>query len=373
LSRCQRFDFRRIPAGEIAAHLRHIAESEQFQVDDEALLAIARSAQGCMRDAVSLLDQMVSFGAEAVTLAQVQQVLGAVSAQTVNELVEALANKDAPGGLRLVQQLVLEGSSLNEFCHQVVEHLRGVMVLQMAQDPALLNDLPGETVRQMQAQAQRMTLPMTLFAVKRFGEAAAQLKGGYQPQLPLELALIEAVQGGPLSIPPPAAQPATAPPAPIEASAKVPPGKPAPRAPEPSASQPEPAPPPLDRAAVERLRARWREFLAVVRQRCGIRVEAAFKSVRDVAVAEQTVALAFGNNEFTYQMIAQPETRTQVATILSEFFGRPIQVECQMGEQARISGSVAVTRSSAARDGNDPLVEYAVSTLGAQVVDETNA
>ncbi len=135
LSRCQRFDFRRIPAPEIATHLQHIVQSEGFEAEHEALMAIARSAQGCMRDAVSLLDQMFSFGAKTVGLAQVQQVLGSVSSETVVDLVEALAQKNVGQGLRLVQQLVLEGASLTEFCHQIVEHLRGVMILQMAQDP----------------------------------------------------------------------------------------------------------------------------------------------------------------------------------------------------------------------------------------------
>ena len=98
LSRCQRFDFRRIPVPEIAAHLRHIADVEGFGVEDEALAAIGRSAQGCMRDAVSLLDQMRSFGTETCHLDQVQQVLGAVSIESVASLVDALAAKDvAPG------------------------------------------------------------------------------------------------------------------------------------------------------------------------------------------------------------------------------------------------------------------------------------
>ena len=83
LSRCQRFDFRRIPAPEIAGHLRHIVTVEGFGAEDDALLAIARAAQGCMRDAVSLLDQMLAYGADAITLAQVQQVLGAVNAEAV--------------------------------------------------------------------------------------------------------------------------------------------------------------------------------------------------------------------------------------------------------------------------------------------------
>jgi DNA polymerase-3 subunit gamma/tau len=372
LSRCQRFDFRRIPANEIAAHLRRIVDSEGFQAEDDSLTAIARSAQGGMRDAISLLDQMFSFGAETVTLAQVQQVLGSVNAQAVAELVDALAARDIPAGLRLIQQLVLDGSSLNEFCHQVVEHLRGVMLLQMARDPALLNELPGETVRQMQTQAQRLDLPTTIYAVKRFSEAVAQLKGGYQPQLPLELALIEAIQGPPMA---PASQmQAAAPvtPAPATAPATIPAATtPAATTAAPLATaqkNEETAPPPLDQAAVDRLRRRWKEFSAVVRDRCGIRVQAALNTVRDIAVSDQSVAFAFGNNAFTHELIARPETHTQVTAILSDFLGRPVQLECQMGEHARLAHRVAAHTERS--DGEDPLVAYAKDALGAQVVDE---
>ncbi|MFN3334642.1 MAG: DNA polymerase III subunit gamma/tau, partial [Caldilinea sp.] len=105
ISRCQRFDFRRIPAPEIAQHLQHIVDAEGFSAEPDALLMIGRSAQGCMRDAVSLLDQMFSFGHDRVTLAQVQQVLGAVNTQTVIEFVGAVATRDAQRGLALVHQL----------------------------------------------------------------------------------------------------------------------------------------------------------------------------------------------------------------------------------------------------------------------------
>jgi DNA polymerase III gamma/tau subunit len=106
-----------------------------------------------------------------------------------------IAARDSRQGLALVHKLMTDGASLNEFCHQVVEQLRAVMVLQMTNDPGLLDDLPGETVQQMQMQAKQMDLPTTLYAIKRFSTAVNELKGGFQPQLPLEMALIEVVQG----------------------------------------------------------------------------------------------------------------------------------------------------------------------------------
>lgn len=373
LSRCQRFDFRRIPAREIADHLQEIVEAEHFQAEEEALLAIAHSSQGCMRDAISLLDQMLSYGAEVVTLGQVQQVLGAVSLQLVVQFVDSFAQKDVAGGLKQIQQMVVEGSSLLEFTHQVIEHLRGVMVVQMTGDAGLLNDRPAETVAQMQRQAQQVSLPQILAAIKRFSEAATELKGGYQPQLPLELALVEAIQGGPVApvivqqvvqqvVPPPMPAPVGQPPSTVAPGQTPTPGSDG----EPSAPQLVDAP--LDAAAVERLRTRWKEFTTVVRERCGLQVQAALNTVRDVAVSERTVAFAFGTNTFTRDMVARPETLHKVATVLGEFLGRPVQLECQMGTQAKLSNVIASTNEANA-DDPEALVEYAVTSLGAQLIE----
>lgn len=383
LSRCQRFDFRRIPAPEIAGHLRHIVTDEGFKAEDEALMAIARSAQGCMRDAVSLLDQMFSVGDQTVTLHQVQQVLGAVGGQLVYDLVDALADKQIPQGLRLVQQLVLDGASLTEFCHQVVEHLRGIMVLQMAQDPALLNELPNEMVRQMQSQAQRMSLPTTITAVKRFSEAINQLKGSYQPQLPLELAFIEAVNGVAVAPAVVAVAPVAAPnTTPVAAAVVAPEATPATASKTGSKSKPAPAngnppapppveaePPPLDQAAIKRLRDQWKQLQAQIKNDLGVKVWAALNSVRDIAVSDRGVAFAFGNNAFAQQMISQTENHSRIVTILSDFLGRPVQLECQLGEQAKLARTLSVSELQD-NDGADPLVEYAVNNLGAKVVDE---
>ncbi|MEM7537873.1 MAG: DNA polymerase III subunit gamma/tau [Chloroflexota bacterium] len=415
LSRCQRFDFRRIPVPEIAQHLQHIVQVEGFQAEGEALAAIGRSAQGCMRDAVSLLDQMLSYGTEMVTLMQVQQVLGAVSAEAVADLVDAVVIKDIGQGLTLIQKLLVEGASLTEFCHQVVEHLRGVMVLQMTQNPSLLNELPSDVVAKMQTQAQQSSLATILFAIKRFSETVQELKGGYQPQLPLELALIESVQNQTTqqTVQNQAAlQPAQAPAQNMQPMYNAVPQQPMPQQPMPQQPMPQqpmpqqpmpqqpvphqqatehphqnqaqqpvqappqpvqqpapaPEPPPLDENALRNLRSRWKDFVNVVRQRCGIKAQAALNAVRDIAISERTVAFAFGNNQFSRDIIAHPEISAQVASVLSEFFGRQIAVECQLGAQAQLLNAVGVSADTNAQDGPDPLVEFAVSTLGAQVV-----
>ncbi|MCB0079672.1 MAG: DNA polymerase III subunit gamma/tau, partial [Caldilineaceae bacterium] len=388
LSRCQRFDLRRISVPEIVAHLAHIAKEEGFGAEEEALTAIARSAQGCMRDAVSLLDQMLSYGNEMVTFTQVQQALGAVSAQAVSGLVEAVAERNVAAGLTLIQQLMVEGASLTEFCHQVVEHLRSVMVLQMTGEQRFVAELPADTIAQMQAQAQQLPLATTLYTIKRFSEAITELKSSHQPQLPLELALIESIQGevtagasvpaaAPAIAPPTAAptqiatQPASAtgqngqaPAASGATNGKAANGQVKSDAPSPAESEP----PPLDEVAIQRLRSHWEEFKRMVRDKSGLRVQAALAAVRDIAVSDQTVAFAFGNNQFSRDMIAEPEIMGHVVGLLSSVLGRSVRLECQMGEKATLTNMIQVQHE--AEDGDDPLVEYAVATLGAEVMEK---
>jgi len=362
LSRCQRFDFRRIPSPEIAQHLQHVATEEGFCVEPDALLAIARSAQGCMRDAVSLLDQMLSFGADLVTAEQVQQVLGAVNDQAVLDLVGAIATHNVSRGLAQIHQLVTAGASLPEFCQQVVEHLRAVMILQMTNNPALLDELPADTVKQLHVQAKQMDQSTTLYAIKRFSAAIADLKGGFQPQLPLEMALIEVVQGE-------VVLPATVVVQAAPASAAVLPVAPKPLPiPEPASAG---TPQPPDEAAADTLRRRWSEFQRLVKQKCGNKVLGALNSAKDTAVGTESIVFAFTEQYAPVREMADnQETRDQISRILQHLIGRPFQVIFQTGDQAVLPNAGVLSVEEKKNDDKDALVEYAVNDLGAQMVQE---
>lgn len=400
LSRCQRFDFRRIPTGEIAAHLRHIVTAEGRAAEDEALTAIARSAQGCMRDAVSLLDQMLSYG-DTVTFAQVQESLGAVSAQAVSGFVDAIAHRNVAAGLGVIQGLLVSGASLTEFCHQVVEHLRGVLVAQMTLDAALLSELPAESVAAMMSQARLLQPAATIQAIRRFSAAVPEMKGGFQPQLPLEMALIESVQGvsageKPSAAPPPAGpQHAAAPVNPqalqqtvdkavqqaVQAAMRqmAPAARPASEqsaAAAAAATNSESAPvaesaeevaiTPVDEQAVTRFMARWKQFKDEWRKR-DQKINAALNTVRDIAIGGNQVAFAFGNNSFTRDIIAKPENHALVVATLVEYLGTPVTLECQVGDHAYLSAVVSMSGGKGPAGGPDPLLEFAKSELHAEV------
>ena len=125
----------------------------------------------------------------------------------------------------------------------------------------------------------------------------------------------------------------------------------------------------LDAEAARRLWARWKEFLAAVKIQCGQQVTAALQAVRDVAVSDQAVAFAFGNNEFSRNMVAKPEVLPGVTAVLTTFLGRDAILECQMGEKAA-PGRPPGQRDRTPAAGPDPLIEFAVSDLGAEVLED---
>jgi DNA polymerase-3 subunit gamma/tau len=140
LSRLQRFDFRRIGPHAIVDRLKQVVAQEQLRVDDDALQLIARSANGGMRDALSLLDQVLSFGEGPVTAARVREVLGLVPDDVYGEMLRAIVEHDAGAMFPLVERLLEAGADLGEFVNGAGEVLRAVMLVGVGGQPAGLTE-----------------------------------------------------------------------------------------------------------------------------------------------------------------------------------------------------------------------------------------
>jgi DNA polymerase-3 subunit gamma/tau len=192
-SRCQRFDFRRIALPAIVDRLAAIAGQEGVAVEPAALELIAQQGTGAMRDAVSLLDQLASYGDE-VTLEQVQMVLGTVSSEAAGRLAACLAEGDTAAGLDVVNRAVSDGVDPRQFGRGVVEYLRGLLLIQQGASTQLLN-ATAEQAAEMESLAARMPAGRLVHAIRLFSDAVTEVKSGLQaiPQLPLEMALVEAI------------------------------------------------------------------------------------------------------------------------------------------------------------------------------------
>ena len=219
-SRCQPFEFRRVPLTLVADRLQQIAESEGLNVERAALELIARHGTGSVRDSISLLDQIVTDPAERITLELAQRVLGTASVEAVRQLVAALIARDAGAGLRVIHAAVDAGSDPRQLGQQVVDDLRNLLLAQTAGTD--LVEASHEERARYQEQAGQISRGALLRAVRLFNEAVSDQRGGWQPQLALELALVESVRG-PEEVGAPLAAPAYAPPAPPPAAPDRPP------------------------------------------------------------------------------------------------------------------------------------------------------
>ena len=198
-SRCQQFNFRLLTTAEIKQRLHWLAEKENLAVDDDALALIADQGAGSIRDAESLLDQLVMAPGDTITLERAQQVLGTVTNTAVTELVDAWLNSDGAAGLAIIHDSLASGADSRQFSRQMVAYLRQLLLMQAA-GRDLAFDGPTEQHETMLAQAQRAPRQGLINAVKRFTEAALTSAGSWQPQLPLELAFIELLPDEPVVI-----------------------------------------------------------------------------------------------------------------------------------------------------------------------------
>jgi DNA polymerase-3 subunit gamma/tau len=191
LSRCQRHEFRRLPVDDIVGQLQNIVTNEKLTAEPEALTLIARQSAGGMRDAISLLDQMASTGKE-ITLGLTQTVLGTATSQTVIELVGAVLNREPAAGMDAIHTALDSGTDPRLLARQVVDYLRALLLVQMgnASQVDLATDMRAQAGRHAKAFSPSEVLRM----IKAFNIAATDLRGGWQPSLPLELALAEVIE-----------------------------------------------------------------------------------------------------------------------------------------------------------------------------------
>ena len=193
LSRCQRFNFKRLELKEIASQLEKICSMEKLKCEREALVLIARRAEGSMRDGESLLDQCVAASDGAVTLDLVRRVLGVIDSQLVMDLLKAIARRDRKGALVLVDRVVDSGLDLEEFFLAYIEGLRDLLILSVsggASDDAL--DLSKSEVDELSAIAGLFKTENLLYLFRSAARSYRELKQSGQPRYQLEAALVEA-------------------------------------------------------------------------------------------------------------------------------------------------------------------------------------
>ena len=190
LSRCQRLDFRRISVMEIVAQLERIAAAEKVEVDKEALIAVARSSDGALRDAESVLDQLIAFAKGKVSLSDVVSMMALVEQDTLFAIADKIIQKDAHSALALFDEIINQGKDAGTFLANLIEHFRNLMVAKVAQADSGLIDLPQETCVRLLEQSKAFSLEEIFSAFNILVNAQEIAKKLDSSRIPIEISLV---------------------------------------------------------------------------------------------------------------------------------------------------------------------------------------
>ncbi len=192
-SRCQLFEFRTIATAKIVERLQVIADAEEISISDEAIREIARAGDGSMRDAQSAFDQVISFAGEKIKTEDVEKALGIAGADVLARVIDGIAQNKPAEALAIVDDLVMRGHNLRNFCRDVLGHLRDLLVVKVSGDPKLLDSSSMQTA-ELQRQAALFSESDLVRFFHSLAETEASLKEAANPRYQVEVGLVKLME-----------------------------------------------------------------------------------------------------------------------------------------------------------------------------------
>ncbi len=329
MSRCQRFDFRAIPIGLISERLREIAADEEVQVDEAALTAIAIAADGAMRDAESILDQVVAYRGqdEPVDIGVVRTVLGITEESLLARTADLITQGDVPGLFGVVDDLVSGGKDLVQFVADLTEYFRNLLRMSMQAQVAAWASVDEAELEQRRAQANTLGSKRILEVIHSLAETREKLRWSSQQPLLVEVTLAQ--------LAPESSTPGVAP---VEAGDRrdARPTEPVP------SEEPVPEPPPPVVAAdgpltLEVVQAHWATLPNELKRSGNMPVAPIAMAGSPVALNDDTVVLSFGEDYQFHYNKTRADYRQVIEGALEKLFGQPLRIECRLGgEEAAV-------------------------------------
>lgn len=192
LSRCQRYDFRRINSETIVTRLKDICEQENIAIEDKGLEYIAKNSDGAMRDALSLLDECIAFYPdENITYEKMLEVFGSTDISVFCELFDAIINIDINNSLKIIEEIVIKGREIGQFVIDYLWYLRNLLIIKSSKDAWGIIDASKENIEIMQRDAAKASKESLIRYIKIFSELSNQIKFSEQKRILLELAIIK--------------------------------------------------------------------------------------------------------------------------------------------------------------------------------------
>src|SRR2546422_785366 len=369
LSRCQHFTFRRIPRREVVDTLKRVTAAEGITIDDRSLSALARASDGSLRDALSLLDQAVAFGGKRVEADQLMILLGAVPHELLRGVLEAVLARDAAGALKALAAVQDHGCDVRQFCGELMEHVRNLLVAKIVPDAGDLIELGPDEQAEIKADAARLTVEHIQELFRVFLQAEDGIRASQYPWFVVEMAAVRASRVGQEQAVPSPTRPETK----VVSKASEPGPASAPRAERPQPVR-EATPPPPTRP--EPVNLDWEAVVArILAERPN--VGAFLEESGLVGVAGDLVTVGFPAAAGTALKMMQQESYQQaVAEACSALAGRHLRVRVVSLESgtavptaAQLRREREATRERHLRDEAlaNPLVQEALSVFGGEV------
>lgn len=393
ISRCQRFDLRRIPTNLIAKHLQLIAKEEKIELDDAAAHTIAKGAEGGLRDAESMLDQLVAFCGNTITEADALSIFGFTARQTVSDLCDFILDASPSEALALVHRQAGDGKDLSALLSALIGHFRDLLVTKA--DPQSEDaELDEAALAKLKEQAEKINMDRVLELIDQFAAAEGRMKWAPNKKLHLEIAVIKAIntlqqttlsevidtlaalRGG-QEIAPPAktlrrepAAPAAAPAVKIQAS------NPAPKPSEPVAPVQEIKAEPVQSVAGENL---WPELLRQVRSKRPL-ISSWVEAGILLKLENETCVIGFPKDQsLSIESLQRPNNRKFLEELVSTLAGRPLTLKYEAREGLVVTPPVLPERTEApppadpkekadADFKNDPLIKKALEIFEAEII-----
>jgi len=341
LSRCQRFDFRKIPLARVASRMREISDAEQLTISDHSLSLVARQGEGSMRDALSTLDQVIAFSGEQVDDEAVQTLLGMVDRRLLLDTVEAVLQRDSRRALDAVRRVDQLGLALRRFTQDLLEMFRGMVICKVVEDPAEMLDLVGEELKELKSLAEEVSLDDLQRIVTLLMKTQTELVNSSFPLLTLEMSLVRLATLAPTqdlaklishieslekrlgSTPLPKAQhPAQRP-----TSSSTQSASPAP-APAPTTPSPSPDPPPKKPEAPVATSTEskgWQGLVEQVKQSRPM-LGSVLEHGRLLKLELPVVEVGYAKGSFMISQLQEQDISQDLEVLTTEYFGQPVKL-----------------------------------------------
>lgn len=194
LSRCQRFDFKRVTVSDMMKKMELICNDEGIQVENKALNLIARNAQGALRDALSILDQCISFGGKNIRYLDVVELLGTVNIEQLFHIATSIINQDTKSSLQSLNEFIIWGKDIKNLINDLIDHFRNLMVCKVSNDLDEIISLPDESVEQLRLQSENININDLIRILNILSQAQDSIKSASNPRILAEITFMKIAQ-----------------------------------------------------------------------------------------------------------------------------------------------------------------------------------